>query len=246
MSLATKLRGALRIARGDSRRRYLLAERVAKRLHPEAVLGEPGKRWMHADAEFLATYARYYPAGIGRRAERLYALDQLVKLALAVPGDTVECGVWHGAASHFILARTQGTGRQHHMFDSWEGLSEPGAHDGTHWHKGSLSLDESVARENLAGFTHAHFYRGWVPERFPEVTGRRFAFVHADVDLYEPTRATLEFFYPRTNAGGVILCDDSGLAKCPGARLAVDEFFADKPREPVIELPTGQSFVIKA
>lgn len=243
--LGNTARGLVAAIRGDTRARYKLAERIARRLHPDAVLGELGKNWMHERGDFHRTYARYYPHGLTRRAERLYALDQLVKQALVVPGDTVECGVWHGAGSHFILARTRGTERVHHMFDSWEGLSAPGANDGGYWQEGHLALDEAVPRANLAEFTHARFYRGWIPARFPEVADRRFCFVHADVDLYEPTRDVLAFFYPRTEPGGVILCDDSGLAKCPGARRAMDEFFADKP-EPVIELPTGQSFVIRA
>jgi 2-polyprenyl-3-methyl-5-hydroxy-6-metoxy-1,4-benzoquinol methylase len=41
-----------------------------------------------------------------------------------------------------------------------------------------------------------------------------------------------------------MLFDDYGFATCPGARLAVNEFFVDKP-ERIIELPTGQAFVIK-
>ena len=152
--------------------------------------------------------------------------------------------MWHGAASHMIMRQTAGSTRTHHMFDSWEGLSKPGEHDGGHWEKGSLTVDEQVARTNLREFTHGKFYRGWVPTRFPEVADRRFALVHLDVDLYEPTRDGLEFFYSRTNPGGLIVCDDSGLAKCPGARRAMVEFFAAK-KEPLLDLPTGQTFVIR-
>ncbi len=245
MSVTSKLRGLVRLARGDERLRYRIAERVAHAVHPDAVLGEPGKRWLHQDTEFLDAYRRFYPDGLQRRAERLFALDQLMKQALIVDGDTAECGVWHGAASYMIMRHTAGTKRAHHMFDSWEGLSKPGEHDGSHWHAGSLTVDEGVARKNLATFSHGHFYRGWIPTRFAEIADRRFCFVHLDVDLYEPTLATLDFFYSRVNRGGLMICDDSGLAKCPGARLAMDEFFATRS-EPVIDLPTGQTLVIHA
>lgn len=246
MSLSVKLRRLVKLARGDERLRYEVAERVAHAIHPDAVLGEPGKRWMHEDEDFLKAYAHYYPQGLGRRVERLFALDQLVKQALTVEGDTVECGVWHGAASHMIMRRTAGSGRQHHMFDSWEGISQPGERDGEYLQeKGMhhLSIGEEVARKNLSEFDHGHFYRGWIPTRFDEVAERRFCLVHLDVDLFDPTLATLEFFYPRMNAGGLMICDDSGLSKCPGARLAMEEFFA-KRTEPLIDLPTGQQFVI--
>jgi O-methyltransferase len=36
--------------------------------------------------------------------------------------------------------------------------------------------------------------------------------------------------------------DDYGTPTCPGARLAVDEFFADKNENPLI-IPTGQAVV---
>lgn len=38
--------------------------------------------------------------------------------------------------------------------------------------------------------------------------------------------------------------DDYGFLSCPGAKLAVDQFFSDKPEYPC-HLPTGQCFVIK-
>lgn len=246
MSMTSKFRKLVKMARGDERLRYSMAERAARAIHPDAVLGEVGKRWMHEDTSFLAAYAHYYPNGLGRRVERLYALDQLVKQALIVPGDTVECGVWHGAASHMIMRHTKGSNRLHHMFDSWEGISEPGAMDGEYlqgFGKHYLSIGEDVAKKNLAEFDHGRFYRGWIPTRFPEVADRKFALVHLDVDLYDPTLDTLKFFYPRMSVGGLMICDDSGLTKCPGARQAMEEFFA-KRSEPLIDLPTGQQFVI--
>jgi O-methyltransferase len=36
--------------------------------------------------------------------------------------------------------------------------------------------------------------------------------------------------------------DDYGEPTCPGARKAVDEFFADKPETPIY-IPTGQCLV---
>jgi O-methyltransferase len=41
-----------------------------------------------------------------------------------------------------------------------------------------------------------------------------------------------------------MLFDDYGFWSCPGARQAVDEFFADKPEAP-FALPTGQALVAR-
>jgi len=131
-----------------------------------------------------------------------------------------------------------------HLFDSFEGLPEPGAEDGSYWHAGDLACSEEAARRNLAGFDRVEFYRGWIPSRFPDVADHRFCFVHVDVDLYRPTCEALEFFFPRLHPGGMLVCDDYGFDSCPGARRAMDDFFVDR-RERIIHLPTGQGMVIK-
>jgi O-methyltransferase len=90
-----------------------------------------------------------------------------------------------------------------------------------------------------------YYHRGWIPERFDEVKDLQFAFVHVDVDLHEPTRDSLVYFYERLVPGGILLCDDYGSAACPGAKQAFDELIADKPERSVIHLPTGQGFIVK-
>ena len=105
-------------------------------------------------------------------------------------------------------------------------------------------MPERVARGNLEGCDGIHFYRGWIPERFAEVADRRFAFVHIDVDLYQPTLDSVAFFYQRLVPGGIIVCDDYGFTTCPGATRAMDEFMADKP-EHIVHLPTGQGVIFR-
>ena len=58
------------------------------------------------------------------------------------------------------------------------------------------------------------------------------------------TLDSIEYFYPRLNDGGIILCDDYGSALCPGATQAIDEFLSDKP-EKVLYMPCGNGFMIK-
>lgn len=167
-----------------------------------------------------------------------------------IDGDTADVGVRFGTSSFFILSGIDNAGKQHHLFDSFEGLSEPTSEDSgvgqqTVWKQGQLLAEEAVTRKNLRMFKdRCHYYKGWVPSRFAEVKDRAFAFVHIDVDLYQPTRDTLEFFYERVSSGGVIVCDDYGSSLCTGARKAIDEFMADKP-ESLFHIPTGQSLVVK-
>ena len=116
--------------------------------------------------------------------------------------------------------------------------------DGDYWKQGDLSVFLDAVKTNLSQFSNVSFHKGWIPERFPHVADRRFAFVHIDVDLYEPTRDSIEFFYPLMNENGIILCDDYGFDTCPGAIKAIDEFLADKP-EKMLRLPSGGGFFIK-
>ena len=100
--------------------------------------------------------------------------------------------------------------KHHFVFDSFEGLSQPGTKDGDHWYAGALEVPEEIVRQNLNPFTKFTLYKGWIPERFDEVSDRKFSFVHIDVDLYQPTADSMAFFYQRMVNGGIILCDDYG------------------------------------
>ncbi|MAU52436.1 MAG: methyltransferase [Roseovarius sp.] len=231
------------------RKYYKLAKRIA------AIKGfevyKPHLVWL-TDEEFVAAREKTERRGIeGGPNDRCYTLLAAARSVRDIPGDFAECGVRFGKSSRFLLS---GAGEQSakrlFIFDSFEGLSDPGADDamsggGAAWVKGDLAVPEEIVRRNLSDFgDRAVLYKGWIPDRFGEVEAGRFSLVHVDVDLYEPTMAAVEFFYPRVNPGGVILCDDYGSADCPGAKKAIDEFFADKP-ENVIGLTSGQSLVIK-
>ena len=147
--------------------------------------------------------------------------------------------MFRGATSYLICAANRGTKKQHHVFDSFAGLSEPGSGDGEYWKAGDLEVDEETVRQNLADFPAVRLYRGWIPERFAEVEDRRFSFVHIDVDLRQPTEDSVRFFYPRLERGGILVVDDYGFATCPGATEAVDRFLEDR-QERMLALPAAE------
>lgn len=184
----------------------------------------------------------------GYNHDRRWMIDQLMRLVDVIPGDTAECGAWKGLGSYIICNRNRYSATQdriHHVFDSFSGLSQPNSRDGSYWSRGDLSIGEQVFRNNLKDFESSiRVYQGWIPTRFQEITDRTFCFVHIDVDLYEPTRDSIAFFYERMSPGGIILCDDYGFATCPGATAAVDEFLKDKP-EKMISLASGSGFLIR-
>lgn len=187
-----------------------------------------------------------------QRADRKFVLWSMARNTCDLPGDTAECGVLDGASSYLICSARQGCKPfLHHAFDSFEGLSPPEPADlpsspmAFRWSSGDLSVTLEEAMSKLDRFDNIHYYKGWIPGRFEEVAQHRFSFVHIDVDLYQPTRDSIEFFYPRLVPGGILLCDDYGYHTCPGARKAFDDFAVEIPERSVIHLPTGQGFIIK-
>jgi len=73
-----------------------------------------------------------------------------------------------------------------------------------------------------------------------------FALVNLDADLFKPTKAGLEYFYPLLSPGGVIIIHDYNY-KWPGIKKAVDEFASAIP-ETLVMVPDmeGSVMIIKS
>ncbi len=182
---------------------------------------------------------------------RLFFLQSCLRSLEDVPGDVAECGVRHGKSALHMLEATERP-RRFCLFDSFEGLSDPlpgkdileTAYADGGPNRRFYNDDLSGLYQRFAPFGNVEILQGWIPQRFDAVADRTFCLVHIDVDLYEPTRDSLAFFYPRLAQHGMIICDDYGSGAYPGARLALDEYFAERPETP-IELPQGQAFIVK-
>ncbi|HVC37699.1 MAG TPA: TylF/MycF/NovP-related O-methyltransferase [Gammaproteobacteria bacterium] len=240
--LLAQLCKGLHASAGDEVR-YRAAEVLATAVYPTYKFSEYGRLFLE-DQAFLAYYQRFMDPDNWHSLDRKYTLDQLLRLVAHVDGDLAECGTYKGFSAYRMCHAARNTGRLVHLFDSFDGLSTPGQWDGGYWTTGALRVPEAALRETLVEFDNYRVYRGWIPERFTEVSDQRFSFVHIDVDLYQPTLDSLEFFYPRTCREGIILMDDYGFATCPGAKRAADEFFKGRA-EPIVMLTTGQALVLK-
>ena len=82
--------------------------------------------------------------------------------------------------------------------------------------------------------------KGFFPESAKGVEDT-FLFVNLDADLYAPTLAGLEFFYPRMVKGGIILVHDYFSKAFFGAKDAVREFCK---KENIPYLPIGDTLSI--
>jgi len=200
--------------------------------------------WLGDDA-FRATFEGVAPHTVVS-SDRCYTLFSLASQVRSLDGDFAECGVFNGGTALLIARSMAGTDRKLFLFDSFEGLPEPDRAKDPGFEAGDFkSASEKAVGKLLSEHQEAVDIRaGWIPETFDGLEDHRFAFVHIDVDLYQSTIDCCEFFYPRLAAGGAMVFDDYGFPDTRGMRVAVEEFFADRPERP-FALPTGQAIVTK-
>ncbi|MFP5210468.1 MAG: TylF/MycF/NovP-related O-methyltransferase, partial [Acidobacteriota bacterium] len=179
--------------------------------------------------------------------ERLHVLYTLALNAIHLRGDFWECGVYKGGTARMLaefLALHARPGLKLHLFDTFSGMPKTDEKLDLH-RKGDFS-DTNVeeVRRVVGNPERVEFHPGWIPETFRDMPNSRVALAHVDVDIYRSVWDCCEFIYPRLDAGGVMIFDDYGFPTCPGARKAVDEFFAGKPEAPII-LQSGQAIAIR-
>jgi hypothetical protein len=174
--------------------------------------------------------------------ERIVSLIRAVKYIVAneIAGDIVECGVYKGGSILAVLKtliRLNDSSRQVWLYDTFEGMTKPGASDVSlsrggaleEWEQGPWCYApfEEVRRVVLdTGYDEAkiHFVKGRVEETLPTAAPRQISLLRLDTDWYESTMHELNHLFPRLSRGGVIIIDDYG--HWAGARKAVDEFLA--------------------
>lgn len=171
-------------------------------------------------------------------------LVYLVRATEKLGGCMAEVGVYRGASARLI--RLKDRVRPLHLFDTFAGLP-PTSESDTQFRMGRFEQGEFACaleevQRYLGDLSNVHFHPGFFPDTGAALTNERFSFVHLDVDIYESTIGSLEWFYPRMLRGGVIISHDFMTAV--GPRKAFTEFFECHP-EPLIELPGNQCMVVK-
>jgi O-methyltransferase len=176
--------------------------------------------------ESIATsddYFRY--ATLGLAVQRL--LDE------AVPGAFAEVGVWRGETSRFV--HRLAPDRRYYLFDTFEGFPERDLPAGAVDERFRDTSAEAV-RRRVGASPNVVLRPGYVPETLAGLEDERFAFVLLDLDLYEPTRASLEFFYPLLEPGAFLVVHDYNNSESDWAcKRALDAFLDGKP-ERLVEI----------
>jgi len=181
---------------------------------------------------------------------RLVALCESVKYIVEnqIEGDLVECGVWKGgsmiAVANMLLALGDRS-RNLHLYDTYEGMTEPTERDVEFTGKTAgalLALSDKTDPESVWASTpldgvkqgvlgtgyepsKVNFVKGRVEDTIPRQAPDHIALLRLDTDWYESTRHELVHLFPRLVPGGVLIIDDYG--HWLGARRAVDEYIVE-------------------
>ena len=200
------------------------------------------------DAAFQAGMRAIAP---NRHAERLsWRLHTLLwagRHALRAGGDFVECGVFRGMKSAFLMAALdlERAGRQFYLYDTFAGVPDRFRGPDTLSSAGHAvpGIADQV-RARFASHAWVHVVEGTVPDTLgdpPDAIG----YLHLDMNSAEAEFAALEVLWPRVSAHGVVVLDDYGWTAFQPQQVAAQAFFGARG-VPILELPTGQAVVVKA
>lgn len=170
--------------------------------------------------------------------DRAITICRLLMDCAHICGDVCEFGCFEGHTA--LLMRTV-TEKKMWLYDSFEGLPEPGPFDGKHpnYQRGAMKANPFYVREMFDNLQY--------PE--PKMIEKPFsdlqiydipdyiAFAHIDADLHYSIRKALELIWPFMSTNGIIVIDDYRHPDLPGVKDAVDEFCI--PRTINIHEPCG-------
>ena len=174
------------------------------------------------------------------KANEAYMIHSLAQYCSNFEGSYAEVGVYQGASAKIICEAKQD--KALFLFDTFEGLPEPGPND-RGLIKGQFKSCQNQVSTLLHCYKNIHIIPGFFPDSAQNIQEKTFCFVHLDTDIYESTLHCLEYFYKRMTKGGIILTHDYA-KNITGVKLAYKHFFEDKP-ENIIELTDTQCMLIK-
>lgn len=206
-----------------------------------SIINEHTQRDIYDEFREIYALCREYTMTSEQRMMAVYSSIAHICSTPNMNGDIVECGVWKGGSmmmAAMALMKYGNTSRKLYLYDTFEGMTEPGPMDYDRhktkaeklFKKGSLKepLPGVIKNMSLTGYPAENiiYVKGRVEDTIPSTMPERIALLRLDTDWYESTRHELEHLYPRLIEGGVLIVDDYG--HWCGARKAVDEYMPGK------------------
>lgn len=189
-----------------------------------------------------------------------------------IPGAIVECGVWKGGCSMWMLhcQKASAIKREVFLYDTYDGMTFPSSdkdaveaknifnrvdqglykRDYDSWHGEKkwayAPLDLVKANIESVGYDSdlIHYVKGDVLQTLNETVPESICVARLDTDWYESTKKELEVLFPKVSKGGYIIVDD--YYSWLGSKIATDEFLEKNPKVEILSVNiTGQVMVLK-
>jgi SAM-dependent methyltransferase len=183
--------------------------------------------------------AGFYDNNVGDLS-RFFALNLCIDQLLEedITGGVAELGVFKGNSAFLLAKFARRINATCYLFDTFEGFDDRDAQqNGEQRFEQDFSGTSLNSVKQLVGEENVAYVKGFFPDSLEQVTELpQLSLAHIDCDLGAPFKAALACFYPLLKPGGFLIMHDYTSLYWPGAKAAIDLFFADKP-EFVIPIP---------
>jgi O-methyltransferase len=174
--------------------------------------------------------------------DEAYNIFFLSKAMNKLEGNFAEVGCYQGGSSKLILSNLKADS-SFYVFDTFEGLTNQitEGKDSKRFQAGQFACSLDKVKAYLSD-KRVIYTKGIFPDSAKGLNPEKFSFVHLDLDLYQATLESLEYFYPKMVIGGTLVTHDYSTAD--GVRNAFNEF-ALKQNIAVIPLSGSQAMIIR-
>tara|TARA_A100001011_G_C14106577_1_gene755092 strand:- start:181 stop:708 length:528 start_codon:yes stop_codon:yes gene_type:complete len=166
-----------------------------------------------------------------------------------IQGDFAEVGVWKGNTAQILAYYAKKYNRNCYLFDTFKGfdLRDVRGIDNKvksdQFSDTSMKLVKKVIGDEF--LNNCNFIEGYFPDSVPSAfKEKKFSIVSLDADLYQPTKAGLDYFFPLMSNGGLFLLHDYSSGYWEGCKRAIDDF-CDLKKQQLILIPdkSGSAFI---
>lgn len=189
----------------------------------------------------------FFRQSLNTQMETILDLCQIVHSFLEVQeleGDIVEFGCFQGHVSKILQLISPD--KSVHVYDSFEGLPIRSEVDNNTAFAGMMSTSVESLIENFSNdkIPLPQIHQSWFEDLLQDDIPEKISFAYLDGDLYESIKCSLNLIYDNVIKQGIIMIDDYG-NEWKGVKIAVDEFFSNKPETVKIMAGTYKAVVVK-